>query len=118
MTKALAWAAFLLGALYFVLPLVGMAEFSLSMRREGYSFDAYASVLGNAEFQRTFAFSALMALVTIVTGVLIVVPTAFWVRRMGGPTSSSLADGDDKHADAFIWWMRKGRYEPATFITF
>lgn len=80
MTRALAWAAFLLGALYFVLPLVGMAEFSLSMRREGYSLDAYASVLAEAEFQRTFAFSVAMALVTIATGVLVVVPTAFWVR--------------------------------------
>ncbi|EPX83267.1 ABC-type spermidine/putrescine transport system, permease component II [Rubellimicrobium thermophilum DSM 16684] len=85
MTRILAWAIFLLGCLYFVLPLWGMTEFSLRMRRGEYSLDAYASILANAEFQRTFAFSVTMALVTIVVGVLIVVPTAFWVRlRMPG----------------------------------
>jgi len=79
-TRALAWTAFGLGALYFALPLWGMTEFSLRMRRDAYSLDAYASVLGNAEFRATFAFSVAMALVTIVVGVLLVVPTAFWVR--------------------------------------
>lgn len=79
-TRVVAWVLFLLGTLYFVLPLWGMTEFSLRMRRDAYSFDAYASVLGNAEFQRTFLFSVTMALVTIVVGVLLVVPTAFWVR--------------------------------------
>lgn len=78
--RAFAWGAFVLGALYFVLPLWGMTEFSLSMRRGEYSFDAYRSVLAMPDFQATFAFSAFMALVTIVVGVLIVVPTAFWVR--------------------------------------
>lgn len=85
MSRFLAWGAFLLGMIYFVLPLWGMTEFSLRMRRDAYSFDAYASVLGNEEFQRTFTFSVVMALVTIVLGVLVVVPTAFWVRlRMPG----------------------------------
>ena len=69
--KALAWTALVLGMLYFILPLVGMAEFSLSMRRGVYSFDAYASVLGDSQFQRTFTFSVAMAVVTIVFGVLL-----------------------------------------------
>ena len=79
-TKAVAWVLFGLGMIYFILPLWGMTEFSLRMRRDAYSFDAYASVLSMPEFQRTFVFSVVMALVTIVVGVLIVVPTAFWVR--------------------------------------
>lgn len=78
--RALAWLALLAGALYFVLPLWGMTEFSLRMRRDAYSLDAYASVLGNPEFRATFAFSIVMALATIVVGVLLVVPTAYWVR--------------------------------------
>lgn len=80
MTRPAAWAALILGVLYFVVPLWGMFEFSLRMRRGVYSFDAYASVLRNPEFQATFGFSVLMSLVTIVVGVVLVVPTAYWVR--------------------------------------
>ena len=50
------------------------------MRRGEYSLDAYRSVLGDPAFQTTFAYSIVMALVTIVFGILLVVPTAFWVR--------------------------------------
>lgn len=75
-----AWAMFVVGVTYFFLPLVGMLEFSLKMRRGAYSFDAYASVLGDPRFRATFGYSTVMALLTIVLGVLIVVPTVFWVR--------------------------------------
>jgi len=75
-----AWGFFLFGVAFFALPLVGMTEFSLSMRRGEYSFDAYRVVLADATFQQTFVFSVSMALATIVTGVLLVVPTAYWVR--------------------------------------
>ena len=68
------------GLLYFILPLVGMTEFSLSMRRGVYSLDAYAPVLADPQFQETFSYSVVMALFTIVFGVLLVVPTAYWVR--------------------------------------
>jgi putative spermidine/putrescine transport system permease protein len=80
MRKFAAWAIFIFGITYFVLPLIGMAEFSLKMRRGVYSFDAYAKVLGDPQFQATFSYSIIMALATIVIGVLIVVPTAYWVR--------------------------------------
>ena len=80
MTRLLAWAAFLLGGAYFLLPLYGMTEFSLRMRRGEYSLDAYAVVLADPRFQATFLYSALMAVATILVGVLLVVPTAYWVR--------------------------------------
>lgn len=80
MTRWLAWFVFLLGCLYFFLPLLGMTEFSLSMRREGYTFDAYRSVLADPQFRATFLYSVGMAVATIVMGVVIVVPTAYWVR--------------------------------------
>ena len=80
MTRPAAWVALLLGLLYFVIPLWGMFEFSLRMRRGVYSLDAYTSVLSNPEFRATFGFSVLMSLLTIVVGVLLVVPTAYWVR--------------------------------------
>lgn len=85
MTRLWSWGALLIGVAFFLAPLYGMTEFSLKMRRGEYSLDAYVTVLGDDRFQATFGYSVLMALLTIVCGVLLVVPTAFWVRlRMPG----------------------------------
>ena len=70
----------LLGALYFVLPLVATFEFSLSMLRGIWSFEAYRVVFADPQFRTTFSFSVIAALATIVLGALLVVPTAYWVR--------------------------------------
>ncbi|MEZ2127075.1 MULTISPECIES: ABC transporter permease [unclassified Sinorhizobium] len=75
-----AWIAIILGASYFIIPLIGTIEFSLRMRRGTYSFDAYQSVFSEIQFRETFGYSMLMALLTIVFGMLLVVPTAYWVR--------------------------------------
>lgn len=80
MRKFWAWAAVIVGMLYFILPLLGMTEFSLKMRRGVYSFDAYAKVLADPRFQETFAYSVGMAIATIIFGVVLIVPTAYWVR--------------------------------------
>lgn len=80
MKRFFAWGALIFGLLYFALPLIGMTNFSLKMRRGEYSFDAYAKVLTDPRFQETFSYSVVMALFTIVFGVLLVVPTAYWVR--------------------------------------
>jgi len=74
------WLAIVLGTLYFVVPLIGTFEFSLRLRRGEYSFDAYRIVLGDPRFQASFAYSTVLALATIVLGVLLVVPTAYWIR--------------------------------------
>jgi putative spermidine/putrescine transport system permease protein len=78
--KLLAWFAIAIGVIYFFVPLIGTFEFSLRMRRAAYSFDAYRTVFSDAQFQATFGFSMLMALFTIIFGMLLVVPTAYWVR--------------------------------------
>ncbi|WP_017999627.1 ABC transporter permease [Paracoccus sp. N5] len=80
MKRLWSWAALSLGALYFLLPLIGTIEFSLRMRRGEYSLDAYRSVLSDPAFRQTFGYSVVMAALTILLGVLIVVPTAYWVR--------------------------------------
>ena len=80
MKRIWSWAAIVAGGLYFLLPLIGTVEFSLRMRRGEYSLDAYRSVLADPNFRDTFGYSIVMALLTIVLGVLIVVPTAYWVR--------------------------------------
>lgn len=74
------WLAIVLGTLYFVVPLIGTFEFSLRMKRGEYSFEAYRVVFSDPAFQEAFLFSCVMALVTIVIGILLVVPTAYWVQ--------------------------------------
>jgi putative spermidine/putrescine transport system permease protein len=74
------WIAIAVGVLYFVVPLIGTFEFSLRVRRGEYSFDAYRTVLADPRFQATFGYSTLLALATIVVGVLLVVPTAYWIQ--------------------------------------
>ena len=80
MRRLTAWAVLLLGSAYFLLPLVGMTEFSLKMRRGVYSFDAYARVFEDPRFWETFGYSLTLAAATIVFGIFLVVPTAYWVR--------------------------------------
>ncbi len=78
--KVWSWGALAIGFIYFALPLIGTIEFSLRKRRGEYSFDAYRSVFEDPRFRETFSYSVVMALCTIVVGILIVVPTAYWVR--------------------------------------
>ena len=80
MMRFVAWGTLLLGCLFFLLPLVGMTEFSLKMRRGVYSLDAYAAVFGDPAFWATFGYSLALSAATIVVGVVLVVPTAYWVR--------------------------------------
>jgi putative spermidine/putrescine transport system permease protein len=74
------WISVAIGALYFLVPLAATFEFSLRMRRGVYSFDAYRVVIGDPHFQASFLYSVVLALATIVVGLAIVVPTAYWVR--------------------------------------
>ena len=64
------WIAIIAGALYFLVPLIGTFEFSLRLRRGEYSFEAYEIVLADPRFQASFAYSTVLALATIVVGVL------------------------------------------------
>ena len=74
------WLAVILGAAYFLIPLIATVEFSMRMKRGEYSFEAYRVVLGDPRFQASLGYSVVLALVTIVIGVLLVVPTAYWVQ--------------------------------------
>jgi putative spermidine/putrescine transport system permease protein len=74
------WIAIILGALYFIVPLVATFEFSLRMKRGEYSFEAYRIVLADPRFRETFLYSTLIALAAIAVGALLVVPTAYWIQ--------------------------------------
>ena len=75
-----AWVTFAIGALYFLIPLIATAVFSLRMRRDAITLDAYTSVLFDPEFHRTFGYSVMISLITIVVGLIITVPAAYLVR--------------------------------------
>jgi putative spermidine/putrescine transport system permease protein len=74
------WLWFILGALYFILPLYATLDFSLRMERDTIGLKAYASAFADPEFARTFGYSVLLAIVTILVSILLVVPTAYWIR--------------------------------------
>lgn len=79
-SRLIPWLGFIFGAIYFLVPLIATFEFSLRMQRGTYSFEAYRVVLGDRGFQASFGYSALIALLTIIVGVALVVPTAYLVQ--------------------------------------
>ncbi len=83
-----AWLIFLLGVSYFVIPLIATIEFSL---RAAYkdpvtgefirpSLAAYELVLKDPKFVGGLLTSFRIALITIAVSLLLLVPTAYWVR--------------------------------------
>ncbi len=74
------WLILMIGVVYFFVPLLGTFEFSLRYQRGVYSFEAYRIVLADPRFQETFLYSTVMAIATIVMGILLIVPTAYWIQ--------------------------------------
>ncbi len=74
------WIAIAIGALYFIVPLIATLEFSMRIRRGEYTFDAYRIVFADPRFQASFLYSTALAFATIAIGILLVVPTAYWIR--------------------------------------
>jgi len=72
------WLIFLIGVLYFLLPLLATLLFSLRLQPFG---QAYVNVLvRDPRFAQTLTYSAVVGTLTIIISILIIVPTAFWVR--------------------------------------
>jgi putative spermidine/putrescine transport system permease protein len=78
--KIWSWLWVILGMLYFFAPLYATLLFSLRARRGELSLLAYQNVIADPRFASTFLFSLQMAVWTIVAGVLLVVPTVYWVH--------------------------------------
>jgi len=76
------WSGFwyLLGVLYFILPLYATFDFSMRLERDKYNFVAYQKAFADPNFLKTFAYSNILAAVTIVISLLLVVPTSYWIR--------------------------------------
>jgi putative spermidine/putrescine transport system permease protein len=71
------WFIFVLGFLYFFLPLLGTFVWSMQSQP---LFSAYAVVVDDPQFAQTLFYSFVVGLVTIVVSSVLIVPTAFWVR--------------------------------------
>ena len=74
------WFWMILGILYFFLPLLATFLFSLRAIKGVVSFKAYQNVFSYSDFVTNFSYSLLWAVLTIIVGILIFVPTAYWVR--------------------------------------
>jgi putative spermidine/putrescine transport system permease protein len=75
-----AWFWFVFGALYFLIPLWGTFVFSLQKRRGTIGISAYLDAFADPRFWETFLFSNMMAVLTIIASLVLIVPTAYWVR--------------------------------------
>lgn len=73
------WVWLLLGVFYFVLPLLATFEFSISWDPAD-PLKAYTRVFEDGDFWETFLYSNLLAVMTIVANVILIVPTAYWIR--------------------------------------
>ncbi len=78
--KIWAWFTMFLGILYFFLPLLATFIFSLKARRGVLSFQAYINIFNDRMFVYSFSYSVLWAVLTIIVGILLLVPTAFVIR--------------------------------------
>ena len=71
------WVIFILGFLYFFLPLLG--TFVWSMQSDPL-FSAYAVVTDDPQFASSLIYSFAIGIVTIIVSTILMVPTAYWVR--------------------------------------
>jgi len=78
--KVWSWFWMVLGILYFFLPLVATFIFSLKAKLGVLSFKAYTNVFSDPAFVYNFSASVLWAVLTIVVGILLFVPTAYLIR--------------------------------------
>jgi putative spermidine/putrescine transport system permease protein len=78
--KLWAWIIMFIGILYFFLPLLATFIFSLKARRGVLSFQAYINIFNDRMFVYSFAASVLWAVLTIIVGILLMIPTAFVIR--------------------------------------
>jgi putative spermidine/putrescine transport system permease protein len=74
------WLWIILGTLYFIVPLIATFDFSLRAQKGVLSFLAYQRVLQDPQFVDTFSFSVEMGVLTIIASLILVTPTAYWIR--------------------------------------
>ncbi|MCS7010428.1 MAG: ABC transporter permease subunit, partial [Anaerolineales bacterium] len=69
-----------LSLVYFFLPLIATLNFSLRARKGELSLLAYQQMLEDGRIWRSLLFSTQIGMLTILLGLLLIVPTVYWVR--------------------------------------
>jgi len=72
-----AWIVFIIGILYFVVPLI--VTFEVSLRAKPF-LAAYTNSLKDAHFVSSLAYSFIVGVITVILSIALIVPTAYWVR--------------------------------------
>jgi ABC-type spermidine/putrescine transport system permease subunit II len=68
------------GALYFLVPLYSLVQFSLETGRHRYGFAWYTQIFGDPLFRSSFIFSLRLAVETVIISMVLMVPTVYWVH--------------------------------------
>lgn len=79
-SKLWGWLWTALGMIYFFLPLYATIDFSLRAKKGQLTLLAYQRVLADPQFRATLLFSLSMAVLTIIVSLVLIVPTAYWIR--------------------------------------
>jgi len=74
------WFWLIMAALYFLVPLYSTLQFSLDTGRHSYGFKWYAQIFADPMFRTSFLFSLRLAVETVVIGLVLMVPTVYWVH--------------------------------------
>ena len=72
-----AWIVFIIGILYFVVPLI--VTFEISLRAKPF-LAAYTNSFKDAHFVSSLAYSFIVGVITVILSIALIVPTAYWVR--------------------------------------
>jgi len=72
-----AWLVFIIGILYFVVPLV--VTFEISLRAKPF-LAPYTNSFKDAHFASSLAYSFIVGVITVILSIALIVPTAYWVR--------------------------------------
>jgi len=75
-----AWLWMFFGFCYFFIPLAATFAFSLRGTRGVLGFAAYRRVFADPQFLLTFTFSFKMAILTIIAGLALIIPTVIWIH--------------------------------------
>jgi putative spermidine/putrescine transport system permease protein len=73
------WVIFVVGALYFLVPLAATFYWSLRAEKGVLGLEAYRRLFADANFLPSFSQSIVNAIAAILISLLLIVPTAYWV---------------------------------------
>ena len=83
-TRLAWWVVFIIGALYFFVPLIATFVYSLGNpigpSAPPPSFEYYGTVLSSSNFWESLGYSFIIGIITIIVSIGLLMPTAYWVR--------------------------------------